>query len=91
MKTQLIAALLISGVVIASPAFAGNNASDAPFQSYTNAGASTQTRADVNTQLVAAVQNKSAAPQGNSVAPAASAIARLAPAPAVNLLNRERP
>jgi len=76
MKTQLIAALLISGAVIASPAFAGNNASNAPFTTFP--GVSTQSRADVKAELVAAVQEKSIAPEGNHVDPSDAAIARQA-------------
>jgi len=96
MKTQLIAALLISGAVIAAPAFAGNNASNAPFTSFS--GASTKSRAEVNTELLAAVQDKTAAPAEAHVYPADSAVARQAPvvrAPALaqgnGLMDRERP
>jgi len=77
MKTQLIAALLISGAVIASPAFAGNNASNAPFTAFS--GASTKSRAEVKTELVAAVQDKATAPEGNRVDPSDAAVARQAP------------
>ncbi len=77
MKTQLIAALLIAGSVIAAPAFAGNNAADAPFPTF--AGVSTKTRAEVKTELVAAVQEKSLAPEGNHVDPSDSAVSRQVP------------
>jgi hypothetical protein len=77
MKTQLIAALLISGAVIASPAFAGNNASNAPFTAFS--GVSTKSRAEVKAELVAAVQEKSVAPEGNHIDPSDSAISRQEP------------
>ena len=77
MKIQLIAALLISGAVIASPAFAGNNASNAPFTTFS--GVSTKSRAEVKTELVAAVQEKNLAPEGNQVDPSDSAVSRQAP------------
>jgi hypothetical protein len=77
MKTQLIAALLIAGSVIAAPAFAGSNTNDAPFPTFS--GASTQTRAEVKGELVAAVQEKDIAPEGNRVDPSAAAIARQIP------------
>jgi len=98
MKNQLIAALLISGAVIASPAFAGNNASDAPFTSFSGVSASPDTgsksRVEVNADLVAAVQAKNVAPQGNHVDPSDAAVARQTPvahAPSNNLMDRERP
>lgn len=77
MKTQLIAALLIAGSVIAAPAFAGNNASNAPFTTFP--GVSTKSRAEVKTELVAAVQDKSVAPQGNQVDPSYAAVSRQVP------------
>jgi len=66
MKTQLIAALLISGAVIASPAFAGNNASNAPFTTFP--GVSTQSRADVKAQLVAAIARQAPAARNTALA-----------------------
>jgi hypothetical protein len=96
MKTQLIAALMIAGSVIAAPAFAGNNSADAPFPSFTSA--STTTRAEVKSELVAAVDTKNVAPQGNHVDPSVAAVSRQAqqvrqPALAQDesQLNRERP
>ena len=77
MKTQLIAALMIAGSVIAAPAFAGSNAADAPFPTF--AGASTQSRAEVKGELIAAVQEKSLAPEGNHVDPSAAALERQLP------------
>lgn len=77
MKTQLIAALLIAGSVIAAPAFAGNNAADAPFPTF--ASASTKSRAEVKTELVAAVDEKTLAPQGNRVDPTEAAVSRQLP------------
>ncbi len=96
MKTQLIAALMISGALIASPAFAGNNASNAPFTSFP--GVSTKSRAEVNTELVAAVQDKTATPAGNRVDPSDAVVARQAAvarptglAQGNGLMDRERP
>ena len=96
MKTQLIAAVLFAGSVIAAPAFAGNNAADAPFPSFN--GVSTATRADVKSELVAAVDTKSVAPQGNHVDPSEAAVSRQVPqaratalAQGNGLQDRERP
>jgi hypothetical protein len=77
MKTQLIAALLIAGSVVAAPAFAGTSSNDAPFPTFS--GSSTQTRAEVKGELVAAVQEKSVAPEGSRVDPTDAAIARQIP------------
>lgn len=77
MKNQLIAALLISGAVIAGPAFAGNSASNAPFTTFP--GVSTKSRAEVNAELVTAVQEKDLAPQGNQVDSSYSAVSRQSP------------
>jgi len=77
MKTQLIAALMIAGSVIAAPAFAGSNSADAPFPTFS--GASTASRAEVKGELIAAVDTKSAAPQGNHVDPSAAAVERQVP------------
>jgi hypothetical protein len=77
MKNPLIAALLISAALVASPAFAGNSASNAPFTTFPGVGS--KTRAEVKSELVAAVQDKSVAPEGNRVDPADSAISRQEP------------
>jgi hypothetical protein len=98
MKTQLIAALLMSGAVVVTPAFAGNNASNAPFTSFATASANPDTgaksRAEVRAELVSAVQEKSMAPQGDRVDPSYAAIARQVPAArasGIGLMDRERP
>jgi hypothetical protein len=96
MKTQLIAALMISGALIASPAFAGNTASNNPFTTFP--GVSTKTRAEVNAELTASVQDKSVAPAGNRVDPSDAVVARQTPsarttglAQGNGLMDRERP
>lgn len=96
MKTQLIAALLIAGSVIAAPAFAGNNPADAPFPTFP--GVSTKSRAEVKSDLTSAVQDKSIAPEGNRVDPTVAAVSRQIPsvrpsalAQGNGLMDRERP
>jgi hypothetical protein len=79
MKTQLIAALLISSTLIAAPAFAGNNEADAPFTSFQSSN-SGKTRAQVKAELAQAVQERSRTPEGNVVDPSVASIYRLAPA-----------
>jgi len=96
MKTQLIAAALIAGAVFTAPAFAGNNAADAPFPTFN--GVSTASRAEVKSELVAAVDTKTVAPQGNHVDPSEAAVSRQVPqarasalAQGNGLMDRERP
>jgi len=105
MKTQLIAALLISGALIASPAFAGNSALDAPFTSFqgvsTSPDASANSRAEARLELADTAQARTqtqsvasqAVPMDPSSATAAPApVARsIAPAEGNGLMDRERP
>jgi len=98
MRTQLIAALLISGAFIASPAFAGNNAIDAPFTSFQGVSTSPDARLELASAEPAQTQTQTVASQAGTVdqsnataAPQAPVARSATPVEGNGLMDRERP
>jgi len=100
MRTQLIAALLISGAFIASPAFAGNNAIDAPFTSFQGVSTSPDASlelanaepAQTQGQTLTVASQAGTVDQSNATATTQAPAARSAtPVEGNGLMDRERP